>query len=602
MQLDIFDFINQDDEMKSGSENRTDDQIFLLKSLVQNRRELFEMSQGQSELKECQRLLPYFFMNHGNQLLRKRAEESRHDLATVEEEIRQNEKKLEQMNKEISQFRNLVVAKEEQSAETIEKKIRQSEAYREKIEALELVSVKSEEDLETNRALIEVELEKLEELKEELEKKKILLCVKIQEIRREIAKIDKELNSLRTRKSLIPVRYLKIRDDLANSLNLEPGALPFVAELLQVRYEEQEWEGTIEQFLRKFGLTILVQEEYCDKAHHYLSRIWLSERVAYYRVSKQDTKLDTLPALKMNSLVNKLQINPETPFRPWLIKELFERFDYHCCDTFQDFLQADKAITKNGQIKNNKNHHEKDDRYNPEECHRYIFGWMNRRKIQALEEKKAKVENEGVKIYGDLHQVNSRLKSQESEKTLLDDLLKIQSSDRTSWQQVDSENSDTDESTLSNEKSEPLKREIDSLSSQQKQLLKKLGAIELTLKKNDEELNENERELESLPIEEKEGYFPTIATFFDRLSEEEKEEKRYERNLYQGIQFEIDNKREKMEQLRNQLLLHILKYNQQYSDDPINPEELEPEDLSSLENRIERLEKEDAGKTGRSEA
>ena len=49
-----------------------------------------------------------------------------------------------------------------------------------------------------------------------------------------------------------------------------------------------------------------------------------------------------------------------------------------------EFRRMPRAITKAGQIKGSGGRHEKDDRYRIDDRSRYVLGWTNERKIDAL--------------------------------------------------------------------------------------------------------------------------------------------------------------------------------------------------------------------------
>ncbi len=116
------------------------------------------------------------------------------------------------------------------------------------------------------------------------------------------AKLEDELKSLCSRKSQIPKTNLDIRDRLVRDLNLTQTDLPFVGELLQVRLEEQEWEGAIERLLRGFGLCVLVPETYYQAVNTYVEQTNLKGRLVYYRVtSVVASPTQRLPQSEANS-------------------------------------------------------------------------------------------------------------------------------------------------------------------------------------------------------------------------------------------------------------------------------------------------------------
>ena len=73
----------------------------------------------------------------------------------------------------------------------------------------------------------------------------------------------------------------------------------------------------------------------------------------------------------------------DTEFAAWLERELASRADAECVETMAEFRRATRAVTKAGQIKGGVRH-EKDDRYRIDDRSRYVLGWSNERKIDAL--------------------------------------------------------------------------------------------------------------------------------------------------------------------------------------------------------------------------
>jgi uncharacterized protein YPO0396 len=69
----------------------------------------------------------------------------------------------------------------------------------------------------------------------------------------------------------------------------------------------------------------------------------------------------------------------------WLEHELARRFNYACCPDLEAFRRESKALTRSGQIKASGERHEKDDRHAIDDRTRYVLGWTNEAKIEAIE-------------------------------------------------------------------------------------------------------------------------------------------------------------------------------------------------------------------------
>jgi uncharacterized protein YPO0396 len=195
--------------------------------------------------------------------------------------------------------------------------------------------------------------------------------------------VNRELLSLRSRKSNIPARDLALRQRLCAELRIGEDDLPFAGELIKVRDEEADWEGAAERLLRGFALSILVPDGHYPAVSDWIDGHHLGGKVVYYRVPSASA-LGPLPAAPAgDTLAAKLELK-ESPFAGWLDRELTRRADVECVESMAQFRRAHKAITKSGQIKRNGGHHEKDDRSRIGDRSHYVLGWTNQRKIDAL--------------------------------------------------------------------------------------------------------------------------------------------------------------------------------------------------------------------------
>jgi uncharacterized protein YPO0396 len=208
--------------------------------------------------------------------------------------------------------------------------------------------------------------------------------------RQEHDALTAEINSLRSRRSNIPVEQIAMRTAIASALKLTESDTPFAGELIQVREEEREWEGAAERLIRNFGLSLLVPDKYYAQVAAWVDRTHLKGRLVYFRVRK--TSRGDVPALHRHSLVHKLAIKPDSPYYDWLEREVAHRFDVACCETQDQFRRETRAVTLAGQIKVQGERHEKDDRHRLDDRSRYVLGWTNEAKIAALEAKKQQLE------------------------------------------------------------------------------------------------------------------------------------------------------------------------------------------------------------------
>jgi len=202
--------------------------------------------------------------------------------------------------------------------------------------------------------------------------------------------VNVELRSLREHKNNIPARDLALRARLCRELTLAEGSLPFAGELIRVKPEDADWEGAAERLLRSFALSVLVPDQHYAAVSNWINGNHLDGRVVYYRVPETTGMTVLPPSPDGRTLAAKLDVK-DSPFAAWLERELARRADVVCVETMVEFRRQPTAITKAGQVKHGGGRHEKDDRFRIDDRGRYVLGWSNERKIDALVSRAAAV-------------------------------------------------------------------------------------------------------------------------------------------------------------------------------------------------------------------
>ncbi len=202
------------------------------------------------------------------------------------------------------------------------------------------------------------------------------------DVEQEAKELSAELQSLRGRRSNIPRRNLDLRAALCRAVGADEEALPFAGELIQVRPEHQQWQGTAERVLRGFALAVLVPDEHYRSVSAWVDRTNLRGRLVYYRVPRRwaresgETSTDML-------LADVVEVK-DSPYADWLETEVARRACFVCATSVEHFQQLRRAVTRTGQVKAPGGRHEKDDRFAVDDRSRYVLGWSNEEKIDAL--------------------------------------------------------------------------------------------------------------------------------------------------------------------------------------------------------------------------
>lgn len=202
------------------------------------------------------------------------------------------------------------------------------------------------------------------------------------ELQAEATGIATELASLRQRPSNIPDHNMRIRQRLCADVGVDPSAIPFAGELIQIAPEHADWEGAAERVLRGFGLSLLVPQELYRQVSDWVDANHLGGKLVYYRVpatvSRQGGETPGPGAL-----AHKLHIK-DGPFYEWIERELARRAPHACVDSMADFRRHEFALTRAGQIRSRGGRHEKDDSHRIDDRRFYVLGWSNEAKIDAL--------------------------------------------------------------------------------------------------------------------------------------------------------------------------------------------------------------------------
>lgn len=269
----------------------------------------------------------------------------------------------------------------EQLQQSVERCKLQYTRYEVACKSLDLSSILDEEQFYDNQQQLTPLQQRL--TLEEIEQQKVrdINAIELSQHRETHTGLVREIDSLKQRKSNIPYKNLAIRQNLLDALQIDEAELPFAGELLQMDEDESQWEGAVERVLHNLGLSLLVPERHYKRVSSYVEQTRLQGRLIYYRANSDGISAAVIPA---GSLAEKLHIKPVSEFYAWLEHALATRFNYHCCESMEDFRRYPYALTQNGQIKAGKQRHEKDDRYALRDRSRFVLGWSNQEKIKAL--------------------------------------------------------------------------------------------------------------------------------------------------------------------------------------------------------------------------
>jgi uncharacterized protein YPO0396 len=232
-------------------------------------------------------------------------------------------------------------------------------------------------------------------------------------VQQDKSEIERELRSLRDRRTNIPDHSLQLRTQLCRHLRRTPEDLPFAGELIQVAQAHREWEGAAERVLHSFGLSLLVPNDAYDAVRRWVDDNHLGGKLVYFRVPERLASRAPVPRGPGLLLVDCLEVEQGSRYGPWLQAELERRAGYACVEDVADFRSVLRAVTRAGQIKDS-DRHEKDDRRRVDDRRFYVLGWSNQAKIDALLEEEGRLARRLSELLTAIEQRKRRLEAAES--------------------------------------------------------------------------------------------------------------------------------------------------------------------------------------------
>ncbi len=199
---------------------------------------------------------------------------------------------------------------------------------------------------------------------------------KAQETHRELAELLEE--SRRRKDTNLPSRYLALREALAGQIGLDPGELPYVAELIEVKDEAADWRGAIERALGGHRLRLLVPQGKLQAALRWINR--QDQFRLHIRCWEAQTEWSGPPEFLPDGYTRKLRFKTH-PLRDAL-KHFLASHDLHCVDSPDALADTPHALTITGLTSGRRGYFEKKDQRPLHED--WLTGFDNRDRVAML--------------------------------------------------------------------------------------------------------------------------------------------------------------------------------------------------------------------------
>lgn len=185
--------------------------------------------------------------------------------------------------------------------------------------------------------------------------------------------------------SNIPGEFHHFRAVLAQELGVDEEQLPFVAELVQVKENEQAWQGAIERAIGAHRLRILVPPESAGAALRWVNQRHNRLHVRILEVKEPDSR----PRFLEDGFTRKLDYKSH-PYRE-VIKALLAGIDRHCVDSPEQLRHTEHAMTRQGLMSGRARFFDKQDQKRLDDD--WQTGFDNRHRLGSVERQIVEVEN-----------------------------------------------------------------------------------------------------------------------------------------------------------------------------------------------------------------
>lgn len=216
-------------------------------------------------------------------------------------------------------------------------------------------------------------------------------------------------------------QFHAFRNDLAQALGLDEAALPFVAELVQVKAQEQSWRGAIERAIGSHRLRILVPPASIQAALR-----WVNQRHNRLHVRLLEVKEPaSQPVFFEDGFTRKLHFKDHA-YRE-AVKALLADNDRHCVASPDQLRQLPHAMTAQGLMSGKERFFDKQDQKRLDDD--WLTGFDNRDRLAFLAEQ-IRVADEQLKpVKQALDAARDRVRELENSAVLLNRLAALQFDD-----------------------------------------------------------------------------------------------------------------------------------------------------------------------------
>ncbi|OXN01271.1 ATP-binding protein [Bifidobacterium vansinderenii] len=244
-------------------------------------------------------------------------------------------------------------------------------------------------------------------------------------IKRELAVLRRDYERQRTQRTRISQPMDEARALIAKATGLSVAELPYVAELMDVREDAEEWRNAMNVVYGQLAQTILV-----DKRHEpgFAAKVSAIDPKLMVRRTWTfvDTTRDYISDSEKAWMSGKLRYREDSPFADWLKSQTCsERLDALCVDAIDDEDRSTRQVQRDGQVKSGKHGHHGSKGMHP------VIGFVTEAYLEELHAQIADAEARLTSADDEYRTANADLETLRAKETLAEQLS------YTPWDKVD---------------------------------------------------------------------------------------------------------------------------------------------------------------------
>jgi len=440
--------------------------------------------------------LPIWFATHGYQLWKEQEQALHNEIERQKIQVAEQQQAAENLQDRANILRDSYLQAGGASIEQLHRQIETQQAltqtrqrnatqYQRMARQLELDDNLSASALYANQQQVKTHQQRLESQQQTLENDSLQWGAKLVKQQSQAASLSEELSSIRARPgSNIPARYQDFRAELASALTQPETDLPFVAELIETRPEEQPWRGAIERAIGGHRLRILVPEAQMKAALE-----WVNQRDNRLHVRLLEASAPDQPAQFMSDGFTR-KLNFKTHPHRESLKHFLASIDRHCVASAEALRGIEHGMTAQGLMSGKRGRFEKQDQ---QPLHKgWMTGFDNKDRLAALTAELAETETEQHNCQQQYNQVKRAQDTLKDELRLLESLAQLEFSeidlpgaeaDQQQLQQQLDALTDPDSSTARAQRQyEDAKQALEATQQQINELLKQQGRLDTRYK------------------------------------------------------------------------------------------------------------------------